>query len=201
MSENSESTEKEKELRRNNMLYIMRHGKTEWNALNKLQGRTDIPLNEEGRQMARAAGEEYRKVPFDVCYCSPLLRARETAEILLKGRDVPILFDDRLREMSFGVCEGMTNYFQDKDSPISALFQDPVNYHTPVEQGESFEELFTRTGAFLKEVVEPDLRAGKDVLIVGHGAMNCSIICQVMGIPLEQFWEAGIENCKLKKLL
>ena len=67
MSENSESTEKEKELRRNNMLYIMRHGKTEWNALNKLQGRTDIPLNEEGRQMARAAGEEYRKVPFDVC--------------------------------------------------------------------------------------------------------------------------------------
>ena len=100
------------------MLYIMRHGKTEWNALNKLQGRTDIPLNEKGRQMARAAGEEYRKVPFDVCYCSPLLRARETAEILLKGRDVPILFDDRLREMSFGVCEGMTNYFQDKDSPI-----------------------------------------------------------------------------------
>ena len=53
------------------MLYIMRHGKTDWNALHKLQGRTDIPLNEEGRAMARAAREQYREVHFDICYCSP----------------------------------------------------------------------------------------------------------------------------------
>ena len=50
------------------MLYIMRHGKTEWNALHKIQGRTDIPLNEEGRLMAEKACEEYKDLHIDVCY-------------------------------------------------------------------------------------------------------------------------------------
>ena len=66
------------------MLYIMRHGKTQWNALHKLQGRTDIPLNEEGRKMAEEAREEYKDVALDICYCSPLCRAYETAEIVLQ---------------------------------------------------------------------------------------------------------------------
>ena len=52
-----------------------------------------------------------------------------------------------------------------------------------------------------KEYVVQQLEQGKDVLIVGHGAMNCSIICQVKNIPLEKFWSAGIENCKLKRLV
>ncbi|MBR3041256.1 MAG: histidine phosphatase family protein, partial [Eubacterium sp.] len=89
------------------MLYIIRHGKTDWNNLHKIQGRTDVPLNEEGRAMAREAAVEYKNVHFDVCYCSPLIRAMETAEILLEGRDVPIITDDRLMEMCFGVYEGV----------------------------------------------------------------------------------------------
>ena len=70
------------------MLYIIRHGKTDWNDRHKLQGRTDVPLNEEGRRMAEEAREAYRDVHFDICFCSPLIRAKETAEILLRGRDV-----------------------------------------------------------------------------------------------------------------
>ena len=66
------------------MLYIMRHGKTDWNAKHKLQGRTDIPLNEEGIQMAEQAKEKYKDVNFDICYCSPLVRAKQTAEIVLE---------------------------------------------------------------------------------------------------------------------
>ena len=54
---------------------------------------------------------------------------------------------------------------------------------------------------FLKEVVQPQLDAGKDVIIVGHGAMDSSIVCQVQNIPLENSGNAGIENCKLMKLL
>ena len=85
------------------MLYIMRHGKTDWNAKHKLQGRTDIPLNEEGIQMAEQAKEKYKDVNFDICYCSPLVRAKQTAEIVLEGRNIPIVYDDRLMEMCFGV--------------------------------------------------------------------------------------------------
>lgn len=66
------------------MLYIMRHGRTDWNERNKLQGRTDIPLNAAGRKMAEEAAAVYKNVPLDVCYCSPLARARQTAEIFFK---------------------------------------------------------------------------------------------------------------------
>jgi probable phosphoglycerate mutase len=179
----------------------MRHGKTEWNIKHKLQGRTDIPLNDEGRRMAANAGKEYADVHFDVCYCSPLVRAKETAEIVLKGRNVPIIFDERLVEMSFGIYEGIENSFELPDCPINVLFKEPEKYVTPVENAESLEALYSRTREFIKEVVEPQLQQGKDILIVGHGAMNSSIVCQIKGIPVERFWSAGIENCKLMRLI
>ena len=182
------------------MLYIIRHGKTDWNVRHKLQGRTDIPLNEEGRQMAEAAREEYRDVHFDICFCSPLIRARETADILLRDRDIPIVTDDRLMEMSFGSFEGIENSFQIPDCPVNELFFNPDQYIAPPGGGENLDDLFARTGAFLQERVEPLLREGKDVLIVGHGAMNSSIVCQVRELPRAQFWSAGIENCKLMQL-
>ena len=110
------------------MLYIMRHGKTEWNELHKLQGRTDIPLNENGRKMAREAGKRYREIHFDICYCSPLIRAKETAELVLEGRAVPIVTDDRLMEMCFGEYEGIENSFALPDCPINLAFQAPERF-------------------------------------------------------------------------
>ena len=183
------------------MLYIIRHGKTDWNALHRLQGRTDIPLNEEGRQMAERAREEYRDVRFDVCFSSPLTRARETAEILLRGRNIPIITDDRLMEMGFGTFEGLENSFQIPDCPINVLFHAPEQYVSPPGGAESLDALFDRTGAFLRERVDPLLRDGRDVLIVGHGAMNSSIVCRIRNLPRSQFWSAGIENCRLMRLL
>lgn len=182
------------------MLFIMRHGKTDWNAMHKLQGRTDVPLNEEGRKMAREAHDRYLDVPIDVCFCSPLVRARETAELFLKDRNIPIYYDERLQEMSFGEFEGMENTFDDPNCAINVLFQHPEKYVTSIGGAETFEKLYARTGEFLQEKVEPLLQLGKTVLIVGHGAMNCSIVCQVKGLPIEKFWSEGIEQCRLMEL-
>ena len=74
-------------------------------------------------------------------------------------------------------------------------------YQESIGGAETWAELFARTGAFLEEVIKPQLELGKDILIVGHGAMNSSIVCQVKGLPIEQFWSAGLEQCKLMKLL
>lgn len=183
------------------MLYIMRHGRTDWNAIHKLQGRSDIPLNDEGRKMAGAAATEYKDVHFDVCYCSPLKRARETAEILLSGRDVPIIFDDRLVEMGFGEYEGSREVLHTPGCEIAVVFLDPASYKESIKGSETFDELYARTGEFLEEVVYPGLKEGKDILIVGHGAMNSCIYCQINNIPRSGFWDEGIEQCKLKKLL
>ena len=179
------------------MIYIMRHGLTDWNVRHKLQGNTDIPLNEEGRRMAEKAALEYRDVHLDVCWCSPMIRARETAEILLKGRDVPLYFDDRLREMGFGDYEGIENSFSIPDCPINVIFQHPEQYTVSVGGSETFESLFARTGAFLREVIDPLRARGMDVLIVGHGAMNLSIISQLRGLPRKDFWSSRIDNCRM----
>ena len=67
--------------------------------------------------------------------------------------------------------------------------------------GETFDELFARTGEFLKDVIKPQLKKGKDILIVGHGVMNSSIVCQIKKISIEKFWSMGLEQCKIIKIL
>ena len=193
----------EKPIRRNpdSALYIMRHGQTDWNARRKLQGRSDIPLNDEGHRMAAEAREEYRTVPLDLCWCSPLIRARETAEIVLRGRDIPIMTDDRLMEMCFGEYEGLENIFLDSSCPISALFLKPEEYTCSAGGAETFEDLFARTGSFLEEVIDPLMEQGKKVLIVGHGAMNLSIISRLQGLPIADFWKPGLKSCRMIRLV
>ena len=184
----------------------MRHGETDWNKKKLVQGRKDIPLNEYGRHLARETSYGMRQYQIDLAYTSPLRRAKETAEILLEGRNIPIIFDDRLKEMSFGKYEGTKSSFSTEkqykaeNSQVNILFEAPEKY-IPPKDGESFEDLYKRTGEFLKEEVKPQLENGKDILIIGHGAMNSSIVCQVKKIDIKHFWEAGIENCKLMKLL
>ena len=183
------------------MLYIMRHGRTVWNMENKLQGKTDVPLSEAGRPVVEQAAAAYRNTHIDVCYCSPLIRAVETAEIVLRGREIPIITDVRLEEMGFGICEGTTDFQDNPDNPIYPLFAAPETYRIPVEGGESLEDLYARTRVFLKEVIEPQLRQGKDILIVGHGVMNASIVCQIKDIPVKDFWSVKMKNAELVRLL
>ncbi len=177
----------------------MRHGQTDWNKVHKLQGRSDIPLNSEGEKTARAAHDKYIDVHFDVCYSSPLKRALKTAQIVLENRDVPIMTDERLLEMSFGDYEGRSDFLS-VDCPLNVLFTHPENYSKSIGGAETIDSLFARTGEFLNKVVYPLIGAGKDVLIVGHGAMNLSIICQVKNLSIENFWSYGLEQCKLTKL-
>ncbi|MBE5891511.1 MAG: histidine phosphatase family protein [Lachnospiraceae bacterium] len=181
------------------MLYIMRHGRTDWNVDYKVQGRTDIPLNEEGIQMAQKARGKIQKIPFDICYSSPLIRAKKTAEIVLEGTDCPIVEDERLMEMSFGICEGDSHIFRNPNHPLFKLFKDPVNYIT-VEGGESFDDVSNRCKSFLKEVIAPELAVDKNILIVAHGALNCCMIGQIRRTPLEHFWDNMTENCELVEL-
>ncbi len=86
----------------------MRHGETDWNKKKLVQGRKDIPLNEYGRHLARETSYGMRQYRIDPAYTSPLRRAKETAEILLEGRNIPLYEDQRIQEISFGSYEGMS---------------------------------------------------------------------------------------------
>ena len=88
-------------------IYLIRHGETSWNTLGRLQGRTDIELNENGIRLAKITGEKLKDVHFDLAIASPLKRAYETAGLVLGDRNIPILTDERIEEISFGEWEGL----------------------------------------------------------------------------------------------
>ena len=89
------------------MIYIIRHGQTKLNHSNALQGRSDLPLNENGKQQAASAGKwlAAKGIRFDRIYSSPLQRAVQTAELAAPG--VPVTIDERLIEMDYGPYEGV----------------------------------------------------------------------------------------------
>lgn len=81
---------------------LTRHGQTEWNVLGKVQGRADIELNEKGIQQAEETGEALKNEEIDLIICSPLKRAKQTAEIICKDRNIPIIYDEDVIERDFG---------------------------------------------------------------------------------------------------
>ena len=90
--------------------YVTRHGQTAWNVENIVCGSTDLPLNETGEAQARETAALLQHVTFDRVFCSPLLRARQTAGIICQGRDIPLTIDPRLREQDYGEYEGGSRF-------------------------------------------------------------------------------------------
>ena len=178
-------------------IYFVRHGETDWNKERKIQGQVDIPLNEFGRHLARETAKGLRDVPFDVCFTSPLERARETAQIILQGRDVPILEDKRILEMNFGVLEGKCCSKEGWDVPDSfqMFFDDPVHYQAP-EGGEDFQAVRERTGDFLNWLFAQEQYRDSTVLVTTHGAAMAGLLNNLKKKPLAEYWGVGVhKNC------
>jgi probable phosphoglycerate mutase len=180
-------------------VYIVRHGQTPWNAMGKMQGHMDIPLNEEGREAAIKLGErlEQQGIIFDAFYVSPLVRAYETACLIRGRQNIPIIRDERLRELSFGVEEGViaTDWLR-KDSPYRCFFDAPDRY-VPPEEGESLYAVCRRTEEFIREVLEPAADSHQRVMIVAHGALNKGLMCYLEGNDMAHYWGEGLQrNCE-----
>lgn len=182
-------------------MYIMRHGETDWNIDAKLQGQTDIELNEHGKQQAVWAAEALSDIKFDMVYSSPLRRAVETAKIVAKNQLDPII-DLRISEISFGEWEGLSSNTSENKEFLSELYKfknDPFNF-SGGPGGENIEQLCARTGDFCKQIMENKEYKDKNILIVSHG---CAIKAMLYGISKgkEDFWKGGrLTNCELTKV-
>ena len=154
-------------------LYVVRHGQTDWNVVSRLQGKNDIPLNEEGIRQAEEVRETLKDYGFDLIFASPLQRAALTARIINADRQKPIFFEERLKERAFGTCEGMVKGTYD----YTLLWDYEANESFG---GESIRDFFERVGDFLDELKKcfPD----KTVLIVCHGGTMRAIECYFNGI-------------------
>lgn len=166
--------------------YLVRHGETAWNAENRVQGQTDIPLHDVGRREASQTGDRLSNVPFGAAYASDLSRTQETARIILgKQPDgAPPLQTDRvLREVSFGRYEGLSwNEIRDSDEHM-ANREARRNLDFAPPEGESFRDVLARVQGFAQRM--HDRHADDDVLVVGHGGTLRALAVSLLGLPGE----------------
>ena len=171
-------------------VYLLRHGETDWNKIRRVQGSSDIPLNEEGRRVARLTAEGMRDMPIDLVYSSPLKRARETVEILCADRGVEIVYDERIREIGFGEFEGITwAEIQGKEeyAGFRKFFLDPDHY-VPERGAESIEEVIARADSFLSERIYPHEGEDLTILVAAHGAMIRGLLAAGRRADKTDFW-------------
>ncbi len=185
------------------VIYLIRHGETDWNTKRLLQGATDIPLNRNGIEVARLTAEGLKSVPFDVIFTSPLKRAKQTAEIIRGEREIPLIEEERLREISFGPYEGLCcqkEGYNIPDPEFVRFFTDPGNY-VPPKGGESIVHLCERTTQFLTELVHNPLYQDKTILLSGHGAVVKGLLSSLTITDLKDFWKGGVhKNCGVSVL-
>lgn len=181
-------------------LYVMRHGETPWNVEYKLQGIADISLNENGVRLAKVTAEALKEVPFDLCISSPLIRAKETARLVLGERNVPIVEDERIQEITFGEWEGRCCRPGQEEIPLAILdkfFHSPQDY-IPPKGGETIGQVVERTKAFLDELMANENYQEKTILITSHGCAIRALLQSVYEDKCEDFWHGKVPpNCSV----
>lgn len=170
------------------MIYIIRHGKTELNKANVLQGRSDHPLNDEGIQQAKEAAMKLQGVAFSHVFSSPLIRALQTAELIAPGL-TPVI-DERLIEMDYGPYEGLDlNHLPPE---VLTFFSDFVNNPAP-EGMEQLSSVVERAGAFLEEI-----RSLKgNILISTHAIAMKGLLEYLTPESKGSYWSKYIGNCAI----
>ena len=174
------------------MIYVTRHGQTDWNVQKKVMGRCDEPLNETGLKQAEETKNSLLNTNIDIIICSPLKRAKQTAEIINEGRNIPIIYDERIIERDFGEFEGK----QTKDFDFYGYW----NYYKneQYQRAENIQRFFERIYGFLDDVMKE--YQGKNVLIVAHGGVSIPVNCFFnKRIPEGSLVDAGLVlgNCQV----
>lgn len=156
-------------------IYVMRHGFTKMNKDGLYNGQIDEDIIEEGIDDAEKAQKMIKDLKIDKIYCSPLLRAKHTCEIVNVNK-LPVIYEDRLKERTLGDLDGKKledEGFTDKD------FFD-YNYKSNIKNFEDLQTLFKRVHSFLDEITK---RTDENILVVAHGGILRAIYFYFNEIP------------------
>ncbi len=168
-------------------IYITRHGETEWNKAGRMQGWKNSNLTEKGIENAKKLGMSLKDVNFDCVYCSPSGRAIDTAKCIIGNKDTEIIIKESLKEMGFGLWEGMEHLKVEEVYPTQQfnLWNKPQLYE-PID-GESFSELLCRAKKALNEIVNNN--PCENILVVSHAIFIKAIYAIIKNYSLDDFWK------------
>jgi len=168
------------------LLILVRHGQSIWNAANLFTGWIDIELSDQGLIEAKAAGKQLSDTKIDMVFTSELIRAQKTAEIILEensnSNSIPTHKDLRLNERHYGDLQGMN-----KDEAREKFGAEQVHiwrrsFDVPPPNGESLKMTAERTLPCFDELIMPELKLGKNILVAAHGNSLRSIVMKLENI-------------------
>lgn len=173
---------------------VVRHGRTEWNDLKKVQGQADIGLNNKGKEQAKTIAKLLEDKNIDLIFSSPLIRAKETAEIINANRNVPIVYDNRISERDYGEYEGLhRSEFEFNDF---WTYSKNMNY----DKAENIQVFFKRVYDFLDEIKEK--YKYKTLVIVTHSGTSTVIDSYSEGLPREgEMNKNHLKNCEVREYI
>jgi 2,3-bisphosphoglycerate-dependent phosphoglycerate mutase len=186
-------------------LVLLRHGESQWNLENRFTGWVDIPLSPKGEKEASQAGQKLKGYKFDKGYTSVLKRAINTMDIVLKiisQTNLPIERDKALNERHYGALQGLNKADIGKQYGEEQLKIWRRSYDVPPPKdvtelnpdgiSESLKDTAARTMPYFEAKIEPDILAGKNVLVAAHGNSLRSIVMKLDSLTREQVLELNI---------
>lgn len=173
-------------------IILIRHGETTWNIAGRYQGQEDTPLSDNGLRQGHLLAEALKNVPLDLAISSPLQRSLQTCSFCAELHSIPVLTDARLLEINNGLWEGVLAPEIQKQYPVEFATWHTHPEQVQMPQGENLEAVRRRVRqAFDEYVIKyPD----KTLLVAAHDAVNKAIICDVLGLGMEHFWQIKQDN-------
>ena len=179
-------------------LILIRHGQSVWNAENRFTGWTDVDLSERGVKEAEEAGNELRDQVIDVIHTSDLIRAKRTADIVMRAnvssKDVVTKSDWRLNERNYGALQGLNKAETAEKHGAEQVRIWRRSFDVAPPEGESLEMTAKRTIPYFEEEILPDLESGESVLVSAHGNSLRSIVMHIEGISPEDIVSFEIQT-------
>ena len=179
-------------------LILIRHGQSVWNAENRFTGWTDVDLSDKGVKEAEEAGIELRDQVIDVIHTSDLIRAKRTAEIVIRAnvssKDTVTKSDWRLNERNYGALQGLNKAETAEKHGAEQVRIWRRSFDVAPPEGESLEMTAKRTIPYFEEEILPDLESGESVLVSAHGNSLRSIVMHIEGISPEDIVSFEIQT-------
>ncbi len=183
------------------MLYVVRHGQTEWNVEVRFQGQKDSPLSALGLQQAHNTAAYLANAGIQKLYASPLERAWKTAELVSGSIGLERNREDRLKECSFGACEGMTYAEIEAAFPGKTAWREADLWNRRYPDAESYADVVQRVSGFAEESLRAALRPdGPVICSVAHGMLNRCLVGYLCGWGREETMNAHQNNDEIYRL-
>ena len=176
-------------------LVIIRHGQSEWNLQNRFTGGADVDLTPQGIEEAKKAGELLKPYPFDKAFTSILIRSIHTLKVILEQtgqHDLPTVSDIALNERGYGDLQGLDKAAMALKYSDAQVLTWRRSYDVVPPGGESLKNTYDRIVPYFIKYVEPELRAGKNILIVAHGNSLRALMMHLENITPEAIAEINL---------